>query len=247
MENKIASREPLARRRILIVDAHPLMRRGLTALIDSEPDLAVCAAVAGQREGLGAIASSRPELVIAGLSFDEVDGLGLVRDIRSNYRELPILLLTLHDAPRYIQRALHAGASGCVTKRDTAETLLTGIRCLLDEAKYVSSRIGAEASTRPREMLLKAILGFKQLALPEARLVERSIFNGLSPAKMPGHPAPHGKRCLISVSLAFQSAMGESPMHEWGSSPMRRPTQQGKLLTVAVGEAHLACCGSMAH
>jgi DNA-binding NarL/FixJ family response regulator len=147
MENKISSRATVARRRILIVEAHPLMRRGLTALIDNEPDLTVCAAVAGHREGLAVIASSRPQLVIAGLLFDEVDGLVLVREIRSEYRDLPILLLTLHDAPRYIQRALHAGASGCVTKRDTAETLLTGIRCVLDEAKYVSPGIGVALDT----------------------------------------------------------------------------------------------------
>ena len=144
MDNKSYSRATLATRRILIVDGHPLMRRGLTALIDNEPDLSVCAAVATYRAGLDAIASSRPHLVITDVLLDEVDGIGLVREICSHYRDLRILVLTMQDGARYAGRALRAGASGYVTKQDTAETLLTGIRCLLDGRIYVSPKVGAD-------------------------------------------------------------------------------------------------------
>jgi len=143
MDIKYCSQAILPTRRILIVDGHPLMRRGLTALIDNEPDLAVCAAVATCRAGLEAIASSRPHLVITDLLVEEVDGIGLVKDIRSNYRGLQVLVLTMQDGPRCARRAFRAGASGYVTKGDTAETLLTGIRCVLDGQRYVSPNVRA--------------------------------------------------------------------------------------------------------
>jgi DNA-binding NarL/FixJ family response regulator len=144
MDNKKSSRATFATRRILIVDGHPLMRRGLTALIDNEPDLSVCAAVATYRAGVEAIASSRPDLVITEVLLDGVDGIGLVREICSHFRDLRVMVLTMQDGSRYAGRVLRAGASGYVTKQDTAETLLMGIRCLLDGQRYVSPTVGAD-------------------------------------------------------------------------------------------------------
>ena len=79
------------KRRILIVDANPLLRRGLAALIGAEPDLAVCAEAATAQEALDAIAAARPELVIADLSFEDGLGLDLVREIRARHDGLPVL------------------------------------------------------------------------------------------------------------------------------------------------------------
>jgi len=144
MWDKSSSGGSPAQRRILIVDDHPLVRRGLAALIDSEPDLTVCAAAAGHREGLEAVALSRPDLVVADLSLADgagCDGLALVEEIRSNHEELPILVLTMHDAPQYARQAFRVGASGYVTKQEMSETLLVAMRSVLDGEKYVSPMI----------------------------------------------------------------------------------------------------------
>jgi DNA-binding NarL/FixJ family response regulator len=137
------SPETRAKRRILIVDDHPLVRLGLTALIKNEPDLTVCAAVATHREGLEAIASSRPDLVIAEISLEEGDGLAMVKEIRAGHEELPVLLLTMHDAPLYARGALQAGVLGYVSKKEMTETLLIAIRCVLGGEKFVSREIKA--------------------------------------------------------------------------------------------------------
>src|SRR4051812_49410219 len=121
-------RESPARRRILIVDDHQLVRRGLTALIDNEPDLTVCAAAATARAALAAIASSHPDLAIVDLSLLDGDGLALLKDIRSLHGNLPVLVLTVHDAPVYAQQAFRAGADGFVTKQEMGETVLLAIR-----------------------------------------------------------------------------------------------------------------------
>ena len=98
MRSKSTAPEAPARRRILIVDNHALVRRGLTALIDNEADLTVCAAVATHQAGLEAIATCRPDLVITDLVLDDGEGLDLVRDIRAGHEDLPVLVLSMHDA-----------------------------------------------------------------------------------------------------------------------------------------------------
>ncbi|MBE0620231.1 MAG: response regulator transcription factor [Burkholderiales bacterium] len=147
MRVKDATPAPPARRRILIVDDHALVRRGLSALIDNEPDLSVCAAAATQREGLEAIALSRPDLVIADLSLVDADGLALVEEIRAAYPDLPVLVLSMHDAPVWARRAFQAGAKGYVSKQEMTETLLVAIRCVLGGERYVSPKMGTGLDT----------------------------------------------------------------------------------------------------
>jgi DNA-binding NarL/FixJ family response regulator len=125
-----------AKRRILIIDDHPLVRRGLAALIDAERDLIVCAQAATREDGLRAIAATRPDLAVVDLSLGDGDGLDLIREIRSRYAGLRVLVLTVHVAPRYVQRAFAAGASGYVTKSKMTETLLMAIRSVLRGETY---------------------------------------------------------------------------------------------------------------
>ncbi len=122
MRGKSSSRKPHAKRRILILGDHPLVRQGLIALIENEPDLSVCAEAATQREGLDAISSFAPDLVITDLSLKDGDGLEIVKDIRSGHKRLPVLVLSMHDAPIHAERAFRAGAGGYVTKREMSET-----------------------------------------------------------------------------------------------------------------------------
>src|SRR5277367_3551026 len=120
-----------AKRRILIVDDHPLVRRGLKALINAESDLIVCAEAANPQDGLEAIAGALPDLVIADLSLGQADGLDLVRGICARHSGLPVLVLTMHKASLYVHRAFAAGAKGFVTKTEMTETLLQAIRRVL--------------------------------------------------------------------------------------------------------------------
>ena len=143
MHRQSSREQTPGKRRILIVDDHPLVRRGLIALIDNEPDLTVCAAAATLSAGLAAVASSRPDLVIADLSLGIDDGLAMVEAIHSGHENLPVLVLTMHDAPLYARRAFRAGASGFVTKQEMLDTLLVAIRRVLDGEEFVSAKIKA--------------------------------------------------------------------------------------------------------
>lgn len=126
------------KRRILIVDAHPLLRRGLAALIGAEPDLAVCAEAATAREALRAIATFEPALVIA--DFSLAPGLDTVRKIRARHPGLPVLMMSIDDDPVDLERALAAGAVGCVSKQTLNGTMLAAIRAVLDGRRRRSAK-----------------------------------------------------------------------------------------------------------
>ena len=133
-----------AKRRILIVDDHPLVRRGLSALIDNEPDLTVCAEATTERAGLAAIAATLPDLVIVDLSLKESAGLEMVKEIRLRHQKLPVLVLSMHDATIHAERAFQAGASGYVSKHEMSETVLIAIRRVLNGEKYLSAKTEVE-------------------------------------------------------------------------------------------------------
>ena len=128
---------------IFIVDDHSLVRRGLTALIESEADLAVCGEAATCRAALEAISQSQPDLVIVDLVLGEDDGLDLVKAIKARHPEIRSLVLSMHDESVYAERSLRAGALGYVTKQQLDDTMLFAIRCVLNGEKYVSPGINA--------------------------------------------------------------------------------------------------------
>jgi len=134
----------LAARRILIVDDHPLVRRGLAALIGAEPGLVVCAEAASHQAGLDAIVASRPDLVIADISLGAGgNGLEMVKAIRKLYPRLPILMLSMHDARAFADISFAAGATGYVTKQEINEVLLIAIGRVFGGERYLSPRMRA--------------------------------------------------------------------------------------------------------
>jgi DNA-binding NarL/FixJ family response regulator len=132
-----------ARQRILIVDDHPLLRRGLAAMIDNEPELEVCGQAATRVAGLAAIPVTRPDLITVDISLPDGDGLELIKDLRARFPELPVLVVSMHDESLYAERAFRAGARGYVTKQEMDQTILAAIRCLLRGAQYMSPKLGA--------------------------------------------------------------------------------------------------------
>lgn len=131
------------RRSILIVDDHPMLRRGLASLIESEPDLTVCGEAATRTAALDAIRASPPDLVIVDLMLGDSHGLDLVKDMKIRHPEIPALVLSMHDEALYAERSLRAGARGYVTKQELDDTLLTAIQRVLAGDIYMSGKLQA--------------------------------------------------------------------------------------------------------
>lgn len=130
-------------RSVLIVDDHPIVRQGLSQLINAEDDLEVCGDAATVEEALQSLAESYPDVVIVDLSLAHSDGLELIKEIRSETRHLPVLVLSMHDENMYAERLLSAGANGYIMKQAAADQLLTALRRVLAGGVYVSENLGS--------------------------------------------------------------------------------------------------------
>jgi len=135
-------------KRLLVVDDHPILRRGLTALIESEPGLAVHAAVGTRAAALAAMRESQPDLAIVDLSLGDEDGLDLIKEMKLRYPKVPSLVLSMHDEAIYAERALSAGALGYVTKQQLDDTVLGAIRRVLAGETYMSEALQRRLAER---------------------------------------------------------------------------------------------------
>ena len=129
--------------RILVVDDHPMMRGGLTQLINQQIDLVCCGEAGTVAEGQSAVARLKPDLVLLDLRLKEGDGLELIKALRSQFPGLRMLVLSQYEAPHYVERALRAGALGYVVKDQAAEEVLTAIRTVLAGEVYLTRTLAA--------------------------------------------------------------------------------------------------------
>src|SRR5438045_8956241 len=114
--------DPSEAKRIVIVDDHPLFRKGLAELIHSEKNhFAVCGEAGNAAEAMEVIRRLNPELAIVDLSLPGANGIELIKNVRAEFPKLPILVLSMHDESLYAVRALRAGADGYVIKPEAVD------------------------------------------------------------------------------------------------------------------------------
>jgi DNA-binding NarL/FixJ family response regulator len=154
-----------SKRKVLLVDDHPIVREGLALLINREPDLAVCADAEESNAALEAIHSLRPDLVIVDISLPGRDGLELLKMIRAKDPQMSVLILYMHGETTYAERALRAGANGYIMKQEATDKVLVAIRRILNREIYVSEQIA--------NRLLRHLAGARDTD-------ERSPLDGLS-------------------------------------------------------------------
>jgi DNA-binding NarL/FixJ family response regulator len=116
---------------ILIVDDHPMMRSGMRELLDAEEDLRVAGEASDVATARSLLRSSRFDLALVDLSLGKGSGLDLVEEIASRYPDVRVLVVTMHDASLWAERALRAGALGFVNKAEPESTLLEAVRKVL--------------------------------------------------------------------------------------------------------------------
>lgn len=127
-----------SRKRILLVDDHPLMREGLAQWIRRAPELEICGEVASAAEALAAVQKLKPDLVLTDISLPGRNGIELIKDVRAHFPKLPVLVLSMHDEALYAGRALRAGARGYLMKRAGGERVVEGIRQALSGGMVLS-------------------------------------------------------------------------------------------------------------
>ena len=129
------------KKRVLIVDDHPVFRRGIAAMIAEQEDLAVCGEAEHALSALEVMRRLKPELALLDISMPGTNGIELIKLMLAEQPRLLILILSMHDESLYALRALRAGAKGYVMKQEATEKLLAAIRKILNGGVYVSDRM----------------------------------------------------------------------------------------------------------
>ena len=131
----------VSKKKILIVEDHPIFRWGLCELINQESDLVVCGQAENTRQAWQAIETLNPDLVIADIALQESDGIELVKEINRTRKDLPVLILSMHDEFLYAERALHAGARGYIMKQEAMDSVVTAVRHVLSGKIYLNDSV----------------------------------------------------------------------------------------------------------
>lgn len=132
-----------ARKKIFVMDDHPITRHGLCQLLNQEPDLIVCGEEENAHRAMAAIKSTQPDVVLADLSLAGKSGLEFIKDMHVMHPEIAVLAVSMHDETIYAERVLRAGARGYIMKSEGGAKLLKAIRNILAGSIYVSDKMSA--------------------------------------------------------------------------------------------------------
>src|SRR5438105_8825836 len=146
--NKNPKCDPPEVKRIVIVDDHPLFRKGLEQLIHSDGAFAVCGEAGNAPEAMDVIRKLNPDLAIVDLSLPGANGIELIKNIRAEFPKLPILVLSMHDESLYALRALRAGAEGYVMKHEAMANVIQAIHEVFNGRPYLSPAMAAQVITK---------------------------------------------------------------------------------------------------
>ena len=127
--------------RVLIVDDHPIVREGLTALLEIQSDLTVCGEAEDISSALKRFDETTPDVVVTDLSLAHESGLELIHRIRSRNQNVPILVVSMYEENLYGERVIQAGAMGYLNKHSASRNIVSAIRRILEGKHYLSEEL----------------------------------------------------------------------------------------------------------
>lgn len=157
------------RRKVLIVDDHPLVRKGMIALIAQEPDLVVCSETGEMEEAARLIREQNPDLMVIDISLKSGNGLELVKHTAATHPHIKMLVCSMHDEALFAERCLRAGAKGFLNKEAASSQVTVAIRTILDGKIYMSPQLS-------ERLLNRVVTGGSSLEQsPLERLTDREL------------------------------------------------------------------------
>lgn len=174
--------------RIVLLDDHAIVREGIKRLLESEPDIAVCAECATVAQALTSLQRSGPDVLIVDISLADGNSFSLVENLAKAGVGVKVLMLSMHESPAFVGKSLSLGAAGYVTKAAAAKELVPALRRVMDGDTYVSSDIrrpapsGVPKLTQRESDTLKLLLQGLSAKTIAARL-------GINDKTMYGHRA----------------------------------------------------------
>lgn len=126
---------------IVLIDDHPLMRKGLVRTIENEVDLNVVGQMSSAEEALEEIEDLAPDLAVVDISLPGMSGMELIKHLQSRMPEIKLLVVSRHDETLYAERCIRAGAKGYLMKQEAGDIIVKAIRKVLNDRIFVSEEI----------------------------------------------------------------------------------------------------------
>lgn len=140
-ESPTAAAAVATKRRLFLVDDHPVTRQGVAALINQEADLEVCGEADSAPQALQLIQTLAPDLAVVDITLKTTSGIELLKNLKAVMPDLPVLIMSMHDESLYAERALRAGAKGYIMKHEASGRILTAVRQVLAGELFLSDRM----------------------------------------------------------------------------------------------------------
>jgi len=136
------------KKKVFLVDDHPLVREWLTNLINQQSDLAVCGEADSGPEAMQAIVALKPDVAIVDIALKDSSGIELIKDLKQACPTVAVLVLSMHEEAHYAERALRAGARGYIMKRETTRKVIAAIHKVLAGDLSISEGIAARMAAK---------------------------------------------------------------------------------------------------
>lgn len=170
--------------RLLLADDHEVVRRGLRALLQVQPDWEICGEATDGREAVDKALAMNPDVVILDVGMPNLNGLEATRQILKAKPRIKILILTLHDSEQIVQEVLNAGARGFLLKSDAARDLVTAVEALRNNKIYFTPKVASmvlEGYLQPRSIAEASTDGSPRgLLTPREREIVQLLAEGKS-------------------------------------------------------------------
>jgi DNA-binding NarL/FixJ family response regulator len=153
--------------KLLLIDDHPIFRKGLASLIAMTPGFLVVGEASNRAEALDQAAALKPDVVLLDLTLGNESGLELLKDLRALHTDLRVLVLSMHDESVYAERALAAGAHGYVQKQEASLRVMEALRTVVQGKKWFSPEM--------KDKLLENLFDGRRESLGLARLSDREL------------------------------------------------------------------------
>ena len=134
--------------RLLLADDHDLVREGIRAVLEGEPDLKVVGEAANGREAVELCRELEPDLVLMDVRMPEMDGLAATRAIKEELPQTSVVMVTMHESPDYLLEAIKAGAAGYILKDAAGERLVEAVRRTLEGEAPLSEGLAMQLLVR---------------------------------------------------------------------------------------------------
>jgi DNA-binding NarL/FixJ family response regulator len=127
--------------RVLIVDDHAFVRRGVRTILESFPGWELCGQASDGKEAIEMVEQLKPDVVLMDVTMPGMDGIEATRIVRATNSQTKIVLLTLHESVEVLRTGFRAGANGYLLKADAEEELIKALRVVIGDGTYISPKI----------------------------------------------------------------------------------------------------------